>query len=462
MKNLSQLLCTLAFVLLLPTQVLAEDDNTFIPEEHQEQYDAASSKCQGCPHASACFEAQQTKAPLRGLLWPIPLLLAAVALSYFSKIKYKHLIWIGLSIGSIYLIQHSNINSEKTEEPKALEQSNEDLIEDDFAPFEETTSSSEDFPAFEETESTSTDDEFAPFDETSGDDEFQSFDTEKETLQTGLSEQERELLWYVIPILLLTIFAGFLSRFKSTRKLRLIFLLGGLVYMGFYNGGCPCMISSFQDVVMWLFGAKVFWGTMLWFFGLMIITYFFGRVWCGWFCHLGALQEFLFKSNIIRSLTSYKAQRVFIIMRYVVFIILVIQIALTRTNIFIHYDPFKVAFNLFSTSTTGYVLLAILLLSSLLINRPFCRGFCPVGLAMGWVMRIPGAALLKPNDACISCKVCHNTCDSGAIVKEEKHSFINNAECIRCGECQDSCPKSAMKDSFSKGDITFDCNACKK
>lgn len=467
MKQALKLLISLSFIFLL-ADITAQEKDDFKAEEHQEEFDASSSKCQGCPHASACFEAQETKAPLRGFLWPIPLLLAGFALSYFGKIRYKYLLWLALAIGLIYLSQHV------LQEPYQIRQENksishsksdESLNDDEFASFEETNNEDE-FAPFEEAasedefapfeEESSTNDEFAAFEEESKD-EFQTFNEQEEALNPGLSDKERSLLHYVIPILIITILAGFLSRYRRTRKLRLLFLLGSMVYMGFYNGGCPCMISSFQDFVMWLFGAEVFWGTMLWFLGLMVITYFFGRVWCGWFCHLGALQEFIHKAKIIKPLNTTGAQKFFILLRNITMVVLVVQIAISRTNIFIHYDPFKVAFNLFSTNTTGYVLLFIMLISSLLINRPFCRGFCPVGLAMGWVMRIPGASLLVPDNSCISCKTCHKACDNGAITREGKVGYINNAECIRCGDCQDDCPKSSIKDKFSKGDISFVC-----
>lgn len=461
MRATIKLLLSLTFLLTLSLQVTA-DNKASSTTQAEEQYDALSSKCQSCPHASACFEAQQSSAPLRSLLWPIPFLLIGLALSYYSKIKYKHLGFMALGVSAILIAQlalapNNKDTLEDSPSGTAENISDDTFNDDEFAPFDDTSISTNDdeFAPFEDSDISTSDDEFAPFEESN--DEFQAFDSEKETLVTGLSERERSLLWYVIPILLITILAGFLSRYRRTRSLRLFFLLASLVYMGFYNGGCPCMISSFQDFVMWLFGADVFWGSMLWFLGLMVITYFFGRVWCSWFCHLGALQEFIYKAKIIKPLKSRKSQRFFIVLRYATLFVLVLQIAITRTNIFIHYDPFKMAFNLFSANTTGYVLLFILLISSLLINRPFCRGFCPVGLAMGWVMRIPGASLLQPNNACITCKSCHNSCDAGAITYDDKVSLINNAECIRCGNCQDACRKSAMVNGYSKGDISFKC-----
>lgn len=443
-------------------------------------------KCTGCPHASACsIETEEASMPLRSLLWPLPFLMGLGLFWFFRKISLKQVLLFVIPLLAIYAIQISHRFAEKEDiipqehlaknaDGNSAQSTAEASTEDEFAPFDEASESvqtEDEFAPFIEEEAEAKD-EFAPFNEASSstnDDEFAQFEPNTETAQLNQNsvtlepavdkekESQNYLLRYVGLILLITIIAGFLSRYKTTRRLRLLFLLGALVYMGFYNGGCPCMISSFQDFVMWIFGAEVFWGTMLWFVGLMVITYFFGRVWCGWFCHLGALQEFLFKTAIIKPLKSAGAQGVFKVMRSVTMVVLVTQIALTNTNIFIHYDPFKVAFNLFSTNTTAYVLLFVLLISSLLINRPFCRGFCPVGLAMGWVSRIPGASILYPSNECIGCKSCNNACEVGAIVRTEKISTLDNAECIRCGACQDNCLKNAMSIKASKGQINFTC-----
>ncbi len=436
------------------------------------------AKCVGCPHAKACFEDANTSSlPLRNYLWPVPFLLIAGGLALFKKLKFKQFLLFSLGIVLVYSVQQiyratEMPSPEKRHKTQEFVEWNDSSLTDgnEFPEWEDSSVSSEssaieveDSTVTMDAEQTSLDDEFEAFSEN----EFETFEsssTDKLNYNSDSKdedarekEQQGTLLKYVIPILLITLLTGILSRFRFTRRFRLIFLLGGLIYMGFYNGGCPCMISSFQDFVMWMFGADVFWGTMLWFVGLMVITYFFGRVWCSWFCHLGALQEFIYKAKIIRPLKSKKAQSFFIWMRIATMMVLLVQIALTQTNIFIHYDPFKVAFNLFSTNATGYFLLVLLLISSLLINRPFCRGFCPVGLAMGWVLRIPGASVLKPDDTCIGCKGCSNTCEAGAIVRVNNLSILNNAECIRCGDCMDNCTKSSLQVKVGNGEIEYAC-----
>ncbi len=283
------------------------------------------------------------------------------------------------------------------------------------------------------------DDEFGEFEEFAETDDSVHFENLGE-FKHGDSKRNSGL-YFIIGTLIFTIIAGFFVRFKWTRKLRYIFLLSSLVILGFYRGGCPCMISGFHDFWFWIFGLNVKFYKILWFLGLIPITYLFGRVWCGWICHLGAFQEFLYRENKNKFLKSKGFQKGLKITQYIFFAILLLQIFITKTNIFAHYDPFKVAFNLFSSSITGYILLVLLLLSSLIINRPFCRGICPVGLVLGWISKIPGALKIQKNINCTSCHLCEKNCPTLAIDSELN---FHVEDCIACGNCFDTCKKDAI------------------
>ena len=80
-----------------------------------------------------------------------------------------------------------------------------------------------------------------------------------------------------------------------------------------------------------------------------------------------------------------RVQKILKVVQISVFALWLIQLLATRTNLFCEIDPFKVAFNLFSANWIGYALLGILLISSVLIYKPFCRTICPVGLTLGLV-----------------------------------------------------------------------------
>jgi polyferredoxin len=201
---------------------------------------------------------------------------------------------------------------------------------------------------------------------------------------------------------------------------------------------------SLQNVIFAIVGIDVNWTGMLWFLGLIPVTYLFGKVWCGWICHLGALQEFLYLPGKIKVLQTKKAQTVMRYIRVFLLLVLIVQILITRTNLFKEIDPFKVAFNLRSANLTGWVLLGLLLATSFFMYRPFCKTVCPIGLILGWVSKIPGASILAPSSNCSGCRVCDRSCSINAITCEGKNSEIDNQECITCGNCIGDCKTGSM------------------
>lgn len=296
-------------------------------------------------------------------------------------------------------------------------------------------------------DSTIDDEEFLILDDSEfNDTEFQTIEDSEfasiEEIEVDEScnfDQNKSFLIQLLILALLLIFIGSTIQYRWMKLLRPFFLLVMLVWLGFSNGGCPCMISSFTNTVLVISGHSVDWIHLLWFLGLIPLTYFLGRIWCGWLCHLGALQEFIFKGNRFELFKSLKAQRIMRTIQIIVFVIWVLYVAISQTNFYCHYDPFKVAFNLFSSHHTGYILLGILLISSLFINRPFCRTICPVGFILGLISYIPFARRIRKSDNCIQCKKCTSVCPTHAITYNNKKSSINTIQCIACGECLDSC-----------------------
>lgn len=281
-------------------------------------------------------------------------------------------------------------------------------------------------------------------------DKFETYNTKKITSYCNSSGECKtenvsgNIIW-ILELLFVTAIAGILVRYKTTRNLRGFFLLASIAIIGFYKGGCPCPILGIQNLTLTLIGIKIYWGSIVWIPGLIIITYFFGKVWCGWVCQLGALQELIYLPGKIKILQGQKSQYIMRYMRIILLIILVLQLIITKTAIYEHYDPFKAIYNLIVSNNTTLVLLILVLVSSVFIYRPFCKTACPIGLILGWVSKIPGASIIGKNDNCTSCSNCSNACKIRAITHDEKISILENQECIACGECLDECKKSSLK-----------------
>ena len=269
-------------------------------------------------------------------------------------------------------------------------------------------------------------------------------DTQPVVAEKSITEHK---LFFPILSLIMTALAGVFIRYEATRKLRGVFLIASAVVLGFYVGACPCPISSFSYAIIAMTGGKFIWENIVWFVALIPLTYIFHKTWCGWICHLGALQEFLYMPAAkIKFLRSRRTQLVMKYMRYALVLTLIVQVAITHSYMYDAIDPFKTAYNLgYNASYTEWILLALLLVSSIFIYRPFCKAACPIGLILGWVTKIKGAAVVGYEGNCTNCAICARTCNTQAIYRQDNQSTLENKECIACGECMDGCSKSALK-----------------
>jgi len=357
--------------------------------------------------------------------------------------KYIYLILIILSLNASGLFSQCNSCGEKTKcdriRPASyIAQSNEADEFEEYHPEKEKSAANE-----------SSEDEFEEYDPNAAP---QAAANSQTPAQESKSITEHKLFFPILS-LIFTIIAGIFLRFKPTRKLRGIFLIASAVTLGFYVGACPCPISSFSYAVIAASGGEVHWDNMLWFLALIPITFVFHKVWCGWICHLGALQEFLYipaaKMNFLR---GRKAQLVMKYMRYILVLALIVQLAITHSYLYDEVDPFKTAYNLgYNAEYIEWILLGLLLLTSVFIYRPFCKAACPIGLILGWVTKIRGAAVLGDNGNCVGCSLGSQNCNTQAIYRVENYSVLDNKECIACGECMDHCRKSALE-IFRKGE----------
>lgn len=244
-------------------------------------------------------------------------------------------------------------------------------------------------------------------------------------------------------IILFTVLAGIFSRYKKLIKFRSLFLILSLIYLGFYNGGCPCMISSFQNLIIFISGKNASFETLFWIIILIPLTYLLGKSWCGWVCHFGALQEFLYNKKYGKLFLSENSQKVYRYLRIFFTIILIIQVSLTSDLFWCRIDPFKSIFNLHIgeyLKLLNIILIALVIIFSVFSYRPFCRGFCPVGLLLALISYIPYASILTLKESkCNNCSICKKECGVVAIKCGNNVARINNLDCIGCSECIHSC-----------------------
>jgi polyferredoxin len=82
--------------------------------------------------------------------------------------------------------------------------------------------------------------------------------------------------------------------------------------------------------------------------------------------------------------------------------------------------------------------LALTILLSIKIFRPFCRFLCPLGALYALFNRVSLIGIHTDEAACNDCATCRNVCPMHA-------DGTDSGECIRCGKCVENCPAKAMR-----------------
>jgi MauM/NapG family ferredoxin protein len=88
------------------------------------------------------------------------------------------------------------------------------------------------------------------------------------------------------------------------------------------------------------------------------------------------------------------------------------------------------------------LLFGILIFLNLLAERFWCRYLCPLGGLLGWISRI---ALVKRTveSGCTKCGKCERLCPTGTIDPARNYSS-DPAECTLCMDCLEACPTSQI------------------
>ena len=224
-------------------------------------------------------------------------------------------------------------------------------------------------------------------------------------------------------------------------------------------GSCP--IGSLQAVISsrkYRFSFYVLGLIML--FGLVL-----GRLVCGFLCPFGLVQDLLHKIPVKKIKVNEKADRVLRYLKYVVLAVLVILLPILIRDDFNMGETWfcrlvcpagtmagipLIMANPVLKSIIGFLfswkmcLLLIILISSTLIHRPFCRYLCPLGAIYGLFSRFSLYQMQLDKDKCIGCGKCEQSCPMQVKCTKD----INTAECIRCGKCKAACPVHAIDSTF--------------
>ena len=128
----------------------------------------------------------------------------------------------------------------------------------------------------------------------------------------------------------------------------------------------------------------------------LFANFFLGRIFCGYFCPLGAIQEWLralgrkigFKKDfeIPKELDRYLRY-----LKYLILLIIVYYSFYLGDLVFRNYDPYTSLMHFggeFKEKIVGYLILMLVLFSALFSKSLWCRYFCPLGAFFGIMKKL--------------------------------------------------------------------------
>ena len=160
----------------------------------------------------------------------------------------------------------------------------------------------------------------------------------------------------------------------------------------------------------------------------MFIGALMGRFVCGWLCPFGLIQDLLYKIPFLRKINTFKGDKLLRKLKYVILLVFVILLPMFLVDVLGQGLPYFCKFIcpagtleggillvLFNESMRGAlgwlyawksVLLAVTILLSVVIYRPFCKYICPLGAVYSVFNHRLRCLCKSLQDAGRSCKEC--------------------------------------------------------
>lgn len=200
----------------------------------------------------------------------------------------------------------------------------------------------------------------------------------------------------------------------------------------------------------------------------MFIGAMVGRFVCGWLCPFGLIQELLHKIPFPKKIKTFRGDRLLRKLKYVILAVFVILLPMFLVDLLGQGAPYfcklicpvgtleggipLVLLNKAMHGALGWLytwklaILAVTILMSIMIYRPFCKYICPLGAIYSVFNPIAVFRYRVDEHRCTGCGACARVCGMGC----DPVKNANDMECIRCGKCRQVCPAGAIEAGAAK------------
>ncbi len=199
-------------------------------------------------------------------------------------------------------------------------------------------------------------------------------------------------------------------------------------------------------------------GSFIIFSILFISSLFSGRVFCGWVCPAGGVQETIIPINSQRIARGRMLKWVIWLPWMTTIIIAAFRAGgYDRVDFFYQTTRGLSIGNIQALITYMLVLLLIVTPTLTIGRRSFCHHICwmapfmVIGRKVRNLVRLPSLQLNAENSKCIHCHACTNHCPMSLPVENMvKDNTMETTDCILCGTCIDVCKSKVFQYEYKR------------
>jgi polyferredoxin len=271
-------------------------------------------------------------------------------------------------------------------------------------------------------------------------------------------KQPRHLLQLIVLLLTIGIGIQFYLYVRQAMGLGSVTIQRPAGVEGFLPIGALMGWKYFLQTAQW---DRVHPAAMVIFGWAVLISILFRKSFCGWFCPVGTLSEWLWRIGRRLFGRNFKTPKWIDIplrgLKYVLlgfFIWAVSTMGIDQISAFMNAPYYmlsdaKMLFFFTRMSVTAAGVLLSLAVLSLLLKNFWCRYLCPYGALLGLAAMIGPSRIRRNEKSCTQCRACDRVCPSHLPVSKKPN--INSPECAGCMSCVEACPQEETLAMHSAG-----------